>query len=155
VRLAARALIVSALTVSTGCARGTSAAPVGRPLATSSRCAPDTLAVVHGLRYNLNRYIQNSPRDSARWSIFKVGYLPIRDTSAIRLVTKESVCVHAAVVYTAATGDSARGAQRHVTVVQAGDRFVITDPFTPRMAGEWAIELIADRNWKVLVHLGR
>jgi hypothetical protein len=154
-RLAAGTMIVPALTLSTGRARGTSPAPADHPPAARSRCAPDTLAVLHGLRYNLSRYNLNRPSDSTRWSVFKAGYLPVRDTNAIRLVTKESVCVHAAAVYTAATGDSARSAQRRVTVVQAGDRFVITDPFTPRMAGEWAIELIADRNWKVLVHLGQ
>lgn len=153
-RLGATGLLAVVLALVVACARGTAAGRVG-PSAAISRCAPDTFAVVHTYRYVLNRYNQHNSRDSAQWSVFKAGYLTVRDTNAIRLVSQESVCARAATVYTAATRDSARGGQRRVTVVQAGDRFIITDPFTPQMGGEWAIQLIADRNWKVLIHLGR
>ena len=154
-RCEVRSTALALLALTTGCARGAVARPGDDQLTVSSRCAPDTLAVVNSFRYTLARFNQHNPRDSAQWSVFKAGYLTVRDTSAIRLITKESVCARAAAVYSAATGDSASSGQRRVTVVRAGDRFIIDDPFTPSMGGEWAVELIADRNWKVLVHLAR
>ena len=154
IKLGARGSVVSVLMLLAGCARATSSAPAGQRMVAWSRCAPDTLAVLHGLRYNLSQFNLHRPRDSTQWSIFKAGYLTVRDTNAMQLVTKESVCLHAATVYTAETKDTARAAQRRVTVIRAGDRYVIADPFTPRMGGEWAIELIVDRDWKVLARLG-
>lgn len=148
-------LLVPALILSmVGSTSAQGVAPGDKVPATISRCAPDTLAVVANLRYNLNRHNRNLPQDSTRWTAFSAGYLSVRDTAAIRLVTDEAICSHAASVYTRETADSVRGVRRRVTLVRAGDRFVITDPFTPVMAGEYATQLIVDRDWKVLVRLG-
>jgi hypothetical protein len=146
--LAWRAMSVSTLAVVTGCAATTSGSPAGGRQVARVYCAPDTHAVVHQLRYTLGRL-----RDDPEWSFLKM-YLPVRDSMAIRLVMNETVCRRAAEVYTAASGDTARAGRRRVTVVQAGDRWVIDDPFTPDMAGEWALRLIVDHDWKVLARLG-
>jgi hypothetical protein len=105
------------------------------------------------LRYGLARFNEQRPQDSTRWSIFKAGLLIVRDTNDVQLVTQEAVCLRAASVYTTETGDTARARARRVTVVRAGDRHVVTDPFTPLRGGEWAIQLIVDRDWKVLTRL--
>lgn len=146
----ALALLIAA----SGCTRATVVGPISQPVGTASRCAPDTLKTLPRLRYNLARFNEQRPRDSTRWSIFKAGLLVVRDTNDVQLVTKEEVCLRAAAVYTSETGDTARAGNRRVTVVRAGDRHVITDPFTAVRGGEWAIQLIVDRDWKVLARLG-
>jgi hypothetical protein len=154
VRLAEALAMVAGLGAITGCAVAGKRTVAAFATAPDAGCAPDTLAVVHTYRSVLIRFNRRTARDSVDGFVF-TRYLPVRDTNAIRLVVDGSVCAHAAAVYSADTRDSTRALRRRVTVVQAGDRFIITDPFTPVMGGEWATELITDRRWKVLVRLGR
>jgi hypothetical protein len=88
------------------------------------------------------------------WSLFRAGYLPVIDSSELRIVARESICQRASRAYSEAARDTARAALRRVTVIQVGDRYVVIDPYSPQMAGEWALELVVDRQWHVIVRMG-
>src|SRR5215207_4797128 len=78
---------------------------------------------------------------------FGIG-LPNGDSTDVRVVDDERICERAARLYGLGTGPP-----RRVVVVDAGNLFVVYDPFEPVGHGDLNQWLILDKRWRVLARM--
>ena len=75
--------------------------------------------------------------------------LPDGAPERVALSLDPAVCLAAANAYNREARDTgARANARRVTVIRAGDRYVVDDPHTPAHAGEFTIWYIFDTRWR-------
>jgi hypothetical protein len=72
-------------------------------------------------------------------------HLSDRSRVATRTVRDERLCERAARAY-----GGVRTPPRRMIVIDAGDYFVVSDPFEPEPAGEWNQWQVYDRRWRLL-----
>ena len=80
--------------------------------------------------------------------------LALMPPDSVRLISDPAICTLAAIAYNNATGYREWPlVTRRVHVVEAGDRYIVEDPFTPARLGEFYVWIVFTSDWRLVTRV--